>query len=797
MGRMTRRKVAEYAEKFHVDEDAVLEMSDHDENAIPKLDTPKKDERPPLGEIAPNSGSGPEDEVADMKKSTKGRKTAKKGSKGIKKDLAASVNVQTEVEEEEAKPVVEDAAEEALNEEHSDEPIDSDAPAVGITETTQPEKTPSQETLPLRMTRSQVALAQEQQTLLETNEEAEENDEQEAVQQPSLHIDIQQAEETSPPPAPASPLATATPKVIASLRKDNTGMRSTSNKENEGPSEASIPVPARDASLTPSRSTSNYDALEAAVVEAATPPSVSRRASAAEVHAVESQQVESPLRVEDVGALLAEQSVEAQIESPALAGQEAPVPAAAEAPNDVVALEPQPVEASPKAKNDDTLLPEQPADTPIESPPTQISQETPVSAKEDTQQPQTTSDPPIATDTLKDALEKVASEVSPADAPAEKPKPKAKKPAPVVRTTKASAARMSLAQGDKAGAVKAPSSARPRPSTARQSTVSKPAADKSQRVPSTGAQKPATEKNEKRTQQKKEATIPHSKPRPVKLSFPTPPPPPKSKKAPTTSTFQLPGEAIAAKLKAAREERMKKESDQPEDKKPSTFKARPAPTLKKPSSAVRPTNATKARESMLNPKPSVSAASATGLKRASTVTAGSSSTNRPRATVPPRTSSKPEDKGLKVAKRPTTTPTAPAGPTPSSRPSSLTTRTSSAPRPSLSARPGPPGTATISTSTSSSAPPAPAGPTARTSSAASTGPQQQQQQQQRVLSKGTAKGKEIFHRALLAKEAAGREKREKEEAARRARELAAERGRVKSREWAEKQRKLKMVEAGG
>ena len=125
---MTRAKVAEYAEKFHVDEDAVLEMSDHDENAIAKSDTPKKDERPPLGEIAPNSGSGHEDEVADMKKSTKGRKATKKGIKGRKKDLAASANVQMEVEEEEAKPIVEGAAEEALNEEHSDEPIDSDAP---------------------------------------------------------------------------------------------------------------------------------------------------------------------------------------------------------------------------------------------------------------------------------------------------------------------------------------------------------------------------------------------------------------------------------------------------------------------------------------------------------------------------------------------------------------------------------------------------------------------------------------------------------------------------------------------
>lgn len=124
---MTRAKAADLAEKFHVDGDAVLEMPEHDENAITKLETPKKDERPPLGEIAPNSGSGLEDEVADMKKSTKGRKTAKKGGKGRKKDLAASANVQAEMEDEEEKHVVEDAAEEALNEETNDEPVEGDA----------------------------------------------------------------------------------------------------------------------------------------------------------------------------------------------------------------------------------------------------------------------------------------------------------------------------------------------------------------------------------------------------------------------------------------------------------------------------------------------------------------------------------------------------------------------------------------------------------------------------------------------------------------------------------------------
>ncbi|CAD0096579.1 unnamed protein product, partial [Aureobasidium vineae] len=57
------------------------------------------------------------------------------------------------------------------------------------------------------------------------------------------------------------------------------------------------------------------------------------------------------------------------------------------------------------------------------------------------------------------------------------------------------------------------------------------------------------------------AHIPHSKPRPMSMSFPTPPPPPKSSKAPTQSTFQLPGEAIAAKLKADKKARLQRQAE--------------------------------------------------------------------------------------------------------------------------------------------------------------------------------------------------------------------------------------------
>lgn len=52
-----------------------------------------------------------------------------------------------------------------------------------------------------------------------------------------------------------------------------------------------------------------------------------------------------------------------------------------------------------------------------------------------------------------------------------------------------------------------------------------------------------------------------------------------------------------------------------------------------------------------------------------------------------------------------------------------------------------------------------------------------------------AKGKQVFNRDKLEKDAAERERKEKEEAAKKARAEAAERGRIASREWAERQRK--------
>ncbi len=238
--------------------------------------------------------------------------------------------------------------------------------------------------------------------------------------------------------------------------------------------------------------------------------------------------------------------------------------------------------------------------------------------------------------------------------------------------------------------------------------------------------------------EKKEVVIPHSKPRPISMSFPTPPPPPKSRKALTQSTFQLPGDAIAAKLKAAREARQQKEAEEVA-KKPA-FKARPVPSTLSKAPSVRQTNASRARESIMNGKDLKTSTSGTapGHGRANSV-----ATTRPsvmRASIVSTQSSKPA-----VGK--------PSVPLASAKPRASTAM------------------ANISKP--------------RDSTTASTGT--------RVTS--TSKGKEVFNRAAVAKANAAKEKEEREAAAKKARADAAERSRQLSREFAEKQKAKKAAAA--
>lgn len=357
-------------------------------------------------------------------------------------------------------------------------------------------------------------------------------------------------------------------------------------------------------------------------------------------------------------------------------------------------------------------------------------------------------DPIAALDALDDAVEKINAEVPEVQASPAKPKGKKEKAAPVVRTTKASQARMSIAHGPK-DAPKPPSWGKPRASM----SVSQSA---SRRVTSVSSEKSLGDSTE--VPEKKEAVIPHSKPRPMSMNFPAPKAPPKSTKAPTTSKFQLPGEAVAAKLKAAKEARLAKEA---EDAKKKAFKARPAPAATK-AHAVRQTSTSKARESLMGGKPPTTSALAASHRRASSF-AGSrpSSTGKAGTSKPASSSSAKPPASNRLS-------TAPAGaPKVSKRPStamaSLTNK--AAPRASI----------------------AHTGPTTFSGRPLSTAAQPK-------AGSGTTKGKEVFNRTAQSKAAADKEKKEKEEAAKKARAEAAERSRQMSREWAEKQRAKK---AGG
>ncbi|PNS14845.1 hypothetical protein CAC42_2074 [Sphaceloma murrayae] len=283
------------------------------------------------------------------------------------------------------------------------------------------------------------------------------------------------------------------------------------------------------------------------------------------------------------------------------------------------------------------------------------------------------------------------------------------------------------------------------------------------------AGKPSTRtKSSKPTSRPSEVNIPHSKPRPISLSFPTPPPPPKSTRPATKSTFSLPGEAVAAKLKAAKEARLARSASTTSTAEPPStaltrkpivsktvprpsgasttsrttpsadfkkpaFKARPVPKFDHAAAVVRPTKASRARESLASSSASSSSSSAGlgALKRASSVresvkTTSGTHERRASAVVP-----RPRNLGGEVRARPQSV-IVPAGP-----------------RMSMSGE-------------------------GRT---------------------GTDKGKEVFRRAKMEQQEAVKRQREKEEAARRARKEASERGREMGRMWAE--RKGKVGKASG
>lgn len=249
--------------------------------------------------------------------------------------------------------------------------------------------------------------------------------------------------------------------------------------------------------------------------------------------------------------------------------------------------------------------------------------------------------------------------------------------------------------------------------------------------------------------------------------------PSKSTKPPTRSTFELPGEAISRRQKAQREERLKREEEELQRRR--EFKARTPLNYSTPSFPVKETVASRGRATLnaeeaqnINTLPDSSKSSPSlQTTRSSTLISTRTSSLRTALAgrpVPSRTQPDTKAAGKSILVSPATSArhanpnikngglSSNGSPTkgndnnhgetsPVSFPSALTTTTASSPR--------------------------------------TTGS---------TLLVQRLRGKEIFARDRIHEIERGRERREKEEAAKRARSEAAEWGRMASREWAEKQK---------
>lgn len=229
------------------------------------------------------------------------------------------------------------------------------------------------------------------------------------------------------------------------------------------------------------------------------------------------------------------------------------------------------------------------------------------------------------------------------------------------------------------------------------------------------------------------ATKPALKPQKPRVSSVTNPPfvPTKSTKAPTRSTFTLPGEAISAKLKAQREDRLKKEEE--EKKFNREFKARPAPNGRVSSIG-----------SATLPRQNAASRARLSLAQAGKVTGGID------VPIIAKTGPKPRVSSTKaVVDGPVSKPTAPAARLSTFRPSpsvTLPSRSVSSPNKAV--------TATI--------------PAAKS---------------------GSVRGKSTVNSFKAQEEEQHKALKEKMEATKKARAQAAERGRSASKQWAERKKK--------
>ena len=357
---------------------------------------------------------------------------------------------------------------------------------------------------------------------------------------------------------------------------------------------------------------------------------------------------------------------------------------------------------------------------------------------------------------------------------------KASVPAKAPVTTKAPVAAKTTLPATRVSKVPstAPKSVKP---SVKPSTTSLARASSVRTAPSKEARKPSTTEP---------ADYLASKRRPISLSFPTPPPPPKGR-APTKPTFQLSSDNVAAKLRAQKEERLKREAEGTTAPKQRPISMPPPPKSTKPPtkpSFQLPGEATAAR---------LKAQKEERLKRMQEAGGQEKPAPRPISMPPPPKSTKPvtkptfqlpgeataaklkaqkEERLKRMEEAEAAKKAALAAP--------IRKPIAHRPRASLLVKdapgvsiPPPQRSASTASASGNSAVLAENGkPTVAPVDAGAL----------------KAKGKQVFNRDKVEKDNAERERREKEEAAKKARAEAAERGRIASREWAERQRKKLM-----
>jgi hypothetical protein len=330
------------------------------------------------------------------------------------------------------------------------------------------------------------------------------------------------------------------------------------------------------------------------------------------------------------------------------------------------------------------------------------------------------------------------------------------------------------------------------------------------------APRPGSSQSTSRTAPPPPANIPHSKPRPMSMSFPIPPPPPKSTKAATQATFQLPGEAIAAKLKADKEARLLRQAEsggvvKSAYKPPITQKSTKAPTkatFQLPGEAIA-AKLKQEKEDRLKRQEETGGAGGAAASKPTYVPPVMQKSTKPvtkatfqlssdvfaakmKAQKEARLAKQKEEEEKREKERGVfkarpapkiSKPTAEVRQTTASRARLPSTETSALGRAS---------SVRDSTTTATSKRLSSFHPSASTTTTlpprATTSFQKRQSIAPSASTTTASKGKEVFSRAKEGKEKEEKEKKEKEDKAKQARSQAAEAGRLKSREWAEKKK---------